>query len=56
MQKKEQELRCAWTLWNRLAQLEDILWKRYGDEFMKLELDQEFKSYLSQPQDDDMAL
>lgn len=32
---EEEELRIAWVIWNLIARLNDLIWDRYEDEFVK---------------------
>jgi transcriptional regulator len=32
---EEEEIRIAWTIWNLIARLNDLIWDRYEDEFVK---------------------
>ena len=32
---KEEELQIAWVIWNLIARLNDLIWDRYEDEFVK---------------------
>ena len=32
---EEEEIGIAWTIWNLIARLNDLIWDRYEDEFVK---------------------
>ena len=47
-----QEARSAFKLWQRLAEIESILWDRYYNEFMDLMIDNPSQSSLEHEQND----
>ena len=32
---KEEEIQVAWTLWHLIAKLNELIWDRYEDDFIK---------------------
>jgi DNA polymerase IIIc chi subunit len=50
--KDENEVRIAWTLWNLIAKLNDLLWDRYENEFIEHHLKDEEEKYWDDTQDD----
>ena len=47
-----QEARCAFKLWEKLAEIENILWERYYNEFMDLMIDNSSQSSSDNQQND----
>lgn len=45
--KDQNEIRLAWQLWDLTSRLNDLLWDRYGDEFMDIHLTEEDDRYVS---------
>lgn len=45
--KDQNEIRLAWQLWDFASRLSDLLWDRYGDEFMDIHLTEEDDRYVS---------
>ena len=43
--KKNMEVNIAYRIWNQLNQLESILWDRYRDEFLSLNIEQDDKDF-----------
>jgi len=39
--KTEKEIQTAWEIWTLINQLNDILWDRYDDEFIEIDLQKE---------------
>lgn len=39
--KDQNEIRLAWQLWDLTSRLNDLLWDRYGDEFIDIHLTEE---------------
>ena len=39
--KTEKEIQTAWEIWTLINQLNDILWDRYDDEFIEIDLQEE---------------
>jgi hypothetical protein len=39
--EKNLEVNIAFRIWNHIAQLESILWDRYRDEFLALNIEQD---------------
>ena len=38
--EKNLEVKIAFKIWSHIEQLESILWERYRDEFLKLNIEQ----------------
>ena len=54
--KDEKEVRLAWTLWNLIAKLNDLLWDRYEHQFIDFLMKEEEQNYwdtLADNQEDD---
>ena len=32
---REEEIQTAWTLWHLIAKLNDLIWDRYEDDFIR---------------------
>jgi hypothetical protein len=45
--KDQNEIRLAWQLWDLTSRLNDLLWDRYGDEFIDIHLTEEDDQYVS---------
>ncbi|TSA09895.1 MAG: hypothetical protein D4R73_06150 [Deltaproteobacteria bacterium] len=45
--KDQNEIRLAWQLWNLTSGLNDLLWDRYGDEFIDIHLTEEDDRYVN---------
>ncbi len=45
--KDQNEIRLAWQLWDLASRLNDLLWDRYGDEFIDIHTTEEADRYLS---------
>ena len=43
--EKNMEVNIAYRIWNQLNQLESILWDRYRDEFLSLNIEQDDKDF-----------
>ena len=39
--KTEKEIRTAWEIWILINRLNDLLWDRYDDEFIEIDLQKE---------------
>jgi hypothetical protein len=39
--KTEKEIRTAWEIWILINRLNDLLWDRYDDEFIEIDLQEE---------------
>jgi hypothetical protein len=39
--KTEREIQTAWQIWISINQLNDLLWDRYEDEFIEINLQEE---------------
>jgi hypothetical protein len=39
--KTEKEIRTAWKIWILINRLNDLLWDRYDDEFIEIDLQEE---------------
>ena len=45
--KDQNEIRLAWQLWDLASRLNDLLWDRYGGEFIDIHLTEEADRYVS---------
>lgn len=43
----QNEIRLAWQLWELASRLNNLLWDRYGDEFIDIHLTEEDDRYVS---------
>jgi hypothetical protein len=43
---KEKEIQTAWEIWNRINQLNDLLWERYEESFLRIYLQEEDDKFL----------
>lgn len=39
--KTEKEIQTAWEIWTLINRLNDLLWDRYDDEFIEIDLQKE---------------
>ena len=53
MKTKKEEAQLAFELWERMAQLESILWNRYDKEFLDMIMDEEDKTMMDNSSIDD---
>jgi len=44
--KEEKEMQIAWEIWNLINKLNDLLWNRYEDSFLKIYSQEEDEKYL----------
>ena len=44
--KTKEEIQIAWEIWNRINQLNDLLWDRYEDSFLHIYLKEEEEKFL----------
>lgn len=43
----QNEIRLAWQLWELASRLNDLLWDRYGGEFIDIHLTEETDRYVN---------
>ena len=44
--KDQKEIQIAWEIWNLIEKLNDLLWDRYEDDFIKIYLREEEDKFL----------
>ena len=44
--KDGKEIQTAWEIWNRINQLNDLLWERYEESFLQIYLQEEEEKFL----------
>ena len=44
--KDEKEIQTAWEIWVLINRLNDLLWDRYDDEFIEIDLKEEDDKFL----------
>ena len=49
----ENEILIAWTIWNLIARLNDLIWDRYEDEFIERYIKLEEEKYWESQSDKD---
>lgn len=50
---KEEEIQIAWTIWNLMARLNELIWNRYENEFVERYLKLEEEKYWASQVDED---
>jgi len=46
--KNENEIQVAWEIWKIIYRLNDLIWDRYEDQFIKLSMKEEDDKYWKQ--------
>ena len=52
--KDQKEIQIAFEIWNVINKLNDLLWDRYGEEFLEIYLEEEDDKYLRTIQDSNL--